>query len=484
MRASRMVSLATGVIASVILTTAGCAGDDVTQPAAPRASAALGTAEQGPLVWTRIASSPSSLSLAVADTARLSATGTMKYRAGRYPTGVSWLSRSPAVATVDATTGLISAAGAGTAWVIVTADGLRDSTKVTVAALVPPPPPVDTTVTPPPADTVVSTPSTPTAPVAGAFYVAPNGSDAAAGTQSAPWRTLKASLPRLRAGQTLYVRGGTYAETVTGISIQPGTPTARIRVAAYPGERPVLVGFLWLTRPSYWTLDGLNVTWADGSSSKNHMIKMTNGIGWVFENAEVWGAHSFAGLLVAGTATGEPRDWTVRNNCIHDTYPSNDTNQDHNIYANPGVTSTGGLIERNLLFNAPNGEGVKVAGPSTTSGGSGGVTIRNNTIYNSGQNILVGGQTSNTVIERNIFMKVGSNYANVRGYKISGSGNVARNNLGAAARSLLLNDSGFPPVADGGGNVFPIDPQFDAISCSGFRPRNAAAQGYGRYAGQ
>jgi hypothetical protein len=80
-------------------------------------------------------------------------------------------------------------------------------------------------------------------------------------------------------------------------------------VKAYGKEKPVLQGLLWLSRPSFWTIDGINVTWKDGISSRKHMIKLTNGVGWIFKNAEVWGAKSYAGILVAGTEANEPANW-------------------------------------------------------------------------------------------------------------------------------------------------------------------------------
>jgi len=72
-------------------------------------------------------------------------------------------------------------------------------------------------------------------------YMAPTGSDSASGSQSAPWRTLQSSLPRLSPGDTLILRGGTYFETGIDIDVQ-GTPSAPITVRAMDGESPVIDG--------------------------------------------------------------------------------------------------------------------------------------------------------------------------------------------------------------------------------------------------
>jgi len=316
------------------------------------------------------------------------------------------------------------------------------------------------------------------------YYVSPSGSDSGPGTLSSPWRTVAKALATLRAGDTLYVRGGTYVESIKSIKISQGTATAPIRVANYPGERPVIQGLLWLQRPSYWTLDGINVTWDSANVSTDHMVKMINGVGWTIKNSEIWGAHSYAGLLVAGTVTGEPANWTVSSNCIHDTYPSNNPNQDQLIYANTDMTAGAGLIERNILFNATNGMGVKLGGADVNVGGAVYVTMRNNTIYNTSQNSLVSWRSHDNAISGNIFDLAGTNYGNIRGYQLTGANNTVSGNIGVNAKQFILNDAGYTGVSDTGGNQFPIDPKFDSVaSCAGFHPTNAAASNYGRYAG-
>lgn len=75
---------------------------------------------------------------------------------------------------------------------------------------------------------------------AGTYIVAPDGDDAAAGTPSAPFRTVTKGVSVARAGDTVLVRAGTYHEAVT--IEQSGTAEAPIRLQAYPAETPVLDG--------------------------------------------------------------------------------------------------------------------------------------------------------------------------------------------------------------------------------------------------
>lgn len=76
-----------------------------------------------------------------------------------------------------------------------------------------------------------------------AFYVdGARGDDGADGSQQAPWKTLAHAVPRLKPGQTLYLRGGVYHShvrvTVSGL---PGRP---ITIRSYPGELAIVDGGL------------------------------------------------------------------------------------------------------------------------------------------------------------------------------------------------------------------------------------------------
>lgn len=76
-----------------------------------------------------------------------------------------------------------------------------------------------------------------------AFFVDPHkGDDSATGTKEKPWRTLQSSLLKMGAGDTLYLRGGTYFENVVCSMVgEPGRP---ITICGYPGERAILDGSL------------------------------------------------------------------------------------------------------------------------------------------------------------------------------------------------------------------------------------------------
>jgi hypothetical protein len=108
------------------------------------------------------------------------------------------------------------------------------------------------------------------------YYLAPAGNDAAAGSLRRPWRTLYASLRKLRPGDTLYVRGGAYRFGGVNSTTLAGTATRPIVIAAYRGESPVFTGtttpadFLYFSGNSAWiTLRGLTVQGGGATSDSS-----------------------------------------------------------------------------------------------------------------------------------------------------------------------------------------------------------------------
>ena len=72
------------------------------------------------------------------------------------------------------------------------------------------------------------------------FYVAVDGDDADPGTFDRPWATLHHAAEVLKAGETVYVRGGTYRINRQIRPKNSGTAEAWIVYAGYPGEQPVI----------------------------------------------------------------------------------------------------------------------------------------------------------------------------------------------------------------------------------------------------
>lgn len=294
------------------------------------------------------------------------------------------------------------------------------------------------------------------------------------GTAARPFARLVDGLRAVAAGETLLVQGGEYRERIrlTGLSLDAGTAERPITVRAAPGERVVVRGILRLHDLQHWVIDGINVTWdAERNASNEHMVVLNGGASWTYRNSEVWGARSYAAILVAGS----PRNWRLAGLHVHDTHPTNNLNQDHLIYCNCG--SGGGVIERSLLVGSPNGRAVKVGTVADGDADIANVVIRHNTMVdNRGpSNIQLAYRTSNIVIERNIMVDPAPGRANVTTFELSARGDSAvRTNLGWGSARVLDPTSG---LVDGGGNLR-VDPQLDGT----YRPRNPEAAAYGHLA--
>jgi len=303
------------------------------------------------------------------------------------------------------------------------------------------------------------------------YHVAQGGPGGADGSAARPFGTIEQGLTALGPGDTLLVAGGTYDEQIRDPEIRSGTSTAPINVRAVDGERVVLRGLLWLEDASWWTIDGIDVTWSDDNGADEHMVKFTGGTGWTYTNAEVWGAESYAAILVARS----PRDFTLSDLYVHDTRETNGTNQDHLIYLNSG--DGGGVVERCLLQGSPNGRAIKIGSDDDDGRAVSNVSIRFNTmIDNLGpSNVQLAYGSSDNVIERNIMVGAGEDRGNVTTYKLSGDANVVRQNVGWDSTGVLEEDD--RDELDGGGNLR-VDPELDDEG----RPRNRWTPVYGHLA--
>lgn len=73
-------------------------------------------------------------------------------------------------------------------------------------------------------------------------YVSPSGNNSNGGTSpNDAWKTVAFGLSRVGAGETLFLMGGTYNESLS--TSASGRADAWIRVTAYPGEKPVITQY-------------------------------------------------------------------------------------------------------------------------------------------------------------------------------------------------------------------------------------------------
>src|SRR5260370_14092835 len=143
------------------------------------------------------------------------------------------------------------------------------------------------TPTPTSAPTPTSSPSpTSTATPSGTtYYLSPTGSDSAAGTSAAPWRTIQKAANTMQPGETTLVAAGNYGERVAVTS--SGTQANPITLQVASGADAQLLGFD--LSGSNWVLNGFDIS------------TQTNG-------NEGWG------IYVTGSASND----TIENNYIHE----------------------------------------------------------------------------------------------------------------------------------------------------------------------
>ncbi|MFZ4727002.1 MAG: right-handed parallel beta-helix repeat-containing protein, partial [Paludibacter sp.] len=96
------------------------------------------------------------------------------------------------------------------------------------------------------------------------FYVSTTGLDTNPGTEALPWKTVAKAASVLTAGQTAFVRGGTYNERFTFTN--SGTEGNYITVTAYPNDTSIIdgtglgsVSLVSLGSKSYIKVSGLRV---------------------------------------------------------------------------------------------------------------------------------------------------------------------------------------------------------------------------------
>jgi hypothetical protein len=137
------------------------------------------------------------------------------------------------------------------------------------------------------------------------FYVSPGGSPSGNGSASSPWdlRTALAHPPAVNAGDTIWLRGGTYLGTFQ--SRLNGTSGAPIKVRQYPGERATLDGAN-SNRVVVLTVGG-SYTWYWGfevMTSNSNRSSVGEGIGTAQDSFMTGAGLKFINLTVHDTANG------------------------------------------------------------------------------------------------------------------------------------------------------------------------------------
>ncbi len=294
---------------------------------------------------------------------------------------------------------------------------------------------------------IVSPSPTPTA----TFFVAPNGSDTNPGTETLPFRTISYAVSLLTPGNTLLVKGGTYAESLQD-NIPAGTSWSQpVTVAAYPGHTvivrppPGAEFVLHFQGPqAYIVVDGLIL---DGSNVTYDVVKITDAPDGTpahhirLQNCEVMNAPIGHGIIISGTSgSNEILDCKIHNNGN----VSDGGSPNHGIY----VRTDYNLIEGNEIYNHTLGYAIHMYNGTTTYN-----TIRANKIHDNVSGILVNGDGNLTALNllwnNGYAIRVGSGNGNLVYHNTTYSNNVGIGTENAANGTRIVNNivqrsGGFP----------------------------------------
>lgn len=275
------------------------------------------------------------------------------------------------------------------------------------------------------------------------YYVSTTGSDSNSGSESSPWKTIQKGINSLKAGDILYIKGGTYPEKLNVNT--SGTSSAPITISGYADEMPTVDGsnislgcydFLVTVKGSYVNLEKLKVANSTGggmyiggtaSSIKNVSLSHLGETGAVLA-----GTNNIADTVTvtdngyrygSGCSTWGSALCTVgKDSVIKNSLTYNNVGEGLNAYA----ASSGAIIEDNVSYD---NKSVNLYVDSSS-----GTIVRRNLVYHSpnssssSRGITIGGETggvSNVTIVNNFVMggfvnlEVDSNVTSLNGVNIS-----------------------------------------------------------------
>jgi parallel beta-helix repeat protein len=236
----------------------------------------------------------------------------------------------------------------------------------------------------------------PASPPGNGFYVSPSGSDSNPGTLAAPWRTIGKAAATLSAGQTVYLRAGTYAEGMgtscttsynTVSFSNSGTSGAPITVAGYPGEESSVIVKTKLRLAGSWILlrdfvydRNYAYSSADLACTGEPLHLLGDDI--VITGLEVRN-NNMSGIFLGGADRA-----TIEGNWVHDN--GTHYNADHGIYWSSGTGGTvaNNVFERNYAFGIhmyPNPVGQLITENTVVGSGRAGIILsgaQNQTVVN------------------------------------------------------------------------------------------------------
>ena len=229
------------------------------------------------------------------------------------------------------------------------------------------------------------------------YYVATNGTDNNNGSINSPWRSLKHAIDVAGAGDTIFMRGGTYTTNEVWIKDDMGgAPGQYMTIKNYPGETVSVGGSRWFdVEGPYVRIEGLHFRLpysidinSNGQVVNNTFIGSQAGYGVIFAGGD--------NLLIEGnhievTGGGDTQDHgiylihatnvVIRNNFISGASGYNIHIYDEDKGSGEKKRYENVLVENNFLTSSQERAGI-VIGAHDQTVEMDGITIRNNVFAN------------------------------------------------------------------------------------------------------
>jgi hypothetical protein len=264
------------------------------------------------------------------------------------------------------------------------------------------------------------------------YYVSPTGNDSAAGTKTAPFKTLaRAAKAAIKASTTVWVAPGTYTGGVK--TTASGTSSGRIYwVSTTKWGAKVVPGStanIWDNRGNYVSIIGFDF---DGSSKPavTHGVYTGGSYSMIQDNHVHHIAKSATCNSAGGSAIGTDSYYNgvmsdVVGNTVHDIGPAGCK------YIQGIYVSTSGSVKNNVVYRV--GEAAIHLWHDANH-----VTITNNTVASSHYGIIVGGGDFYHLRTGDNYTVVNNNILIDNGYGISEQGTTGKNN--SYSNNLVYNN--------------------------------------------
>ncbi|TAN33524.1 DUF1565 domain-containing protein [Patescibacteria group bacterium] len=210
------------------------------------------------------------------------------------------------------------------------------------------------------------------------YYVSPGGKNSNPGTKTKPWKTISYAAKKLKAGDTVLIRKGTYKERV--LPQNSGTADKYITYKPYPGEKVTIDGasitlpsdqhgLFEIVDKSYIKVSGLRIINAKGDDESNgifvsrsaHVIIEKNytyntrssgiGVWWDSQDITISGnevVRPNVGPMQEAISLSGADGFAIFNNKVHDSPAATDK---EGITVKDG--SRNGKIYKNVIYNIP-----------------------------------------------------------------------------------------------------------------------------------